>query len=201
MSLESNSGNAQTTPMIRLFTALEIPDEAAEKLARLQQGLEGARWIERADFHVTLRFMGDVAENVAADIDEALAEIPMEPFEVELEGVGEFGGKRPHTLWAGVKPSEPLRLLQARHESAMRRVGLKPETRNYTPHVTVARLSHVSTEEAYRYIAANNLFASPPFTVESFTLFSAKASTGGGPYVAEKRYPDFGWVEEEALLQ
>lgn len=182
--------------MIRLFTALEIPDTVAEKLARLQQGLEGARWIERTDFHITLRFMGDVAENVAADIDEALKEIPVEPFEVELEGAGEFGGKRPHTLWAGVTPSEPLRLLQARHESAMRRVGLKPETRNYMPHVTVARLSHVSTEEAYRYIAANNLFASPPFTVESFALFSAKASTGGGPYVVEKRYPDFGWVEE-----
>jgi len=183
--------------MIRLFTALEIPGEAAEKLARLQQGLEGARWIERADFHITLRFMGDVPENVAADIDEALADIPMEPFDVELEGVGEFGGKRPHTLWAGVKMSEPLRVLQGRHESAMRRVGLAPETRNYTPHVTVARLSHVSTEEAYRYIAANNLFAAPRFEVEQFTLFSAKASTGGGPYVAEKRYPDFEWVEEE----
>ncbi|HAC59822.1 MAG TPA: RNA 2',3'-cyclic phosphodiesterase, partial [Rhodobiaceae bacterium] len=59
--------------MIRLFTALEIPDEVAEKLIPLQRGINGARWIERPDFHITLRFIGDVAENVADDIDEALA--------------------------------------------------------------------------------------------------------------------------------
>lgn len=181
--------------MIRLFTALEIPDEAAERLARFQRGLDGARWIERPDFHITLRFMGDVPEDVADDIDEALSEIPMVPFDVEIEGLGEFGGKRPHTLYAGVKLSEPLRVLQGRHESAMRRVGLKPETRNFTPHVTIARLNRVETGAAYSFIRANSPFAAPPFTVEHFTLFSARASTGGGPYVPEKRYPDFGWEE------
>ena len=93
--------------MIRLFTALEVPDEVAERLMRLQRGLDGARWIERPDFHITLRFMGDVPEDIADDIDEALSEIPMAPFDVELEGLGEFGGKRPHTLYAGVKLSEP----------------------------------------------------------------------------------------------
>lgn len=182
--------------MIRLFTALEISDEAAERLMRLQHGLDGARWIERPDFHITLRFMGDVAEDVAEDIAAALADIPMHSFDVELEEIGEFGGKRPHTLWAGVKPSEPLRILQGRHESAMRRVGLKPETRNFMPHVTIARLGRVETGAVYNFIRANSPFAAPSFTVDRFTLFSARASTGGGPYVAEKRYPDFGWEEE-----
>lgn len=182
--------------MIRLFTALEIPDEVAEKLIPLQRGLEGARWIERPDFHITLRFMGDVPEDVANDIDEALSDIPVHPFEIELEGLGEFGGKHPHTLYAGVKPSDPLAILQGRHESAMRRVGLKPEKRNFTPHVTIARLGRVETGAVYDFIRANSPFAAPSFTVERFTLFSAKASTGGGPYVAEKRYPDFGWVDE-----
>ena len=183
--------------MIRLFTALEIPDAAAEKLTRLQQGLEGARWIERNDLHITLRFIGDVAENVAADIDAALALIPVTPFEVELEGVGEFGGARPNALWAGVKMSEPLRVLQGRHESAMRRVGLKPETRKFHPHVTVARLGRAAPEDVGRYIAANNLFAAPRFTAEHFTLFSAKTGSGGGPYVAERRYPENAWEDEE----
>ena len=185
------------SPMIRLFTALEIPDEVAEKLIPLQRGINGARWIERPDFHITLRFIGDVAENVADDIDEALAEIPVEPFEVELEGIGEFGGKRPHTLWAGVKPSEPLHILQGRHESAMRRAGIKPETRNFTPHVTIARLGRVETAEVYSFIRAHSPFSAPVFTVEHFTLFSAKGATGGGPYVIERRYPDFSWAEED----
>ncbi|MEX2249140.1 MAG: 2'-5' RNA ligase family protein, partial [Parvibaculum sp.] len=80
--------------------------------------------------------------------------------------------------------------LQGRHESAMRRVGLKPETRKFHPHVTVARIARAGAVDVGRYIAANNLFAAPRFTVERFTLFSAKGGTGGGPYVAERHYPD-----------
>ncbi|MCF8469385.1 MAG: RNA 2',3'-cyclic phosphodiesterase [Parvibaculum sp.] len=182
--------------MIRLFTALEIPDEAAERLQHLQQGIDGARWIERPDFHITLRFIGDVAETVADDIDEVLSDISVHPFEVEIEGVGEFGGKAPHTLWAGVRMSEPLRLLQERQERALRHIGLPPDKRKFIPHVTIARLGRVSTGTVYRFIEANNLFAAPPFTVERFTLYSARSGTGGGPYVAEKHYPDFGWEED-----
>ena len=65
--------------MIRLFTALEISDETAERLEGLQRGIEGARWIERESFHITLRFIGDVPENIAAAVDEALAHIPLCP--------------------------------------------------------------------------------------------------------------------------
>ncbi|PKQ08716.1 MAG: RNA 2',3'-cyclic phosphodiesterase [Alphaproteobacteria bacterium HGW-Alphaproteobacteria-12] len=179
--------------MIRLFTALEIPDEAAERLQRLQQGIDGARWVERTDLHITLRFIGDVPEDVADDIDEALSDGPAQPFEIEIEGVGEFGGKAPHTLWAGVRKSEPLRLLQERQERALRRIGVAPDKRKFIPHVTIARLGRVSTETVHRFIEANNLFAAPAFTVERFTLYSARSRTGGGPYVAEKHYPDFYW--------
>lgn len=183
--------------MIRLFTALEIPDEIAERLVRLQRGIEGARWIEREDFHITLRFIGDIPEDVADDVDAALAEIPFTPFELELEGVGAFGGTKPHAVWAGVKLTEPLKILQQRHESAMRRVGLPPETRNYTPHVTLARLRGREADEVYRFVEANNLFATPRFEVTRAVLFSSRASTGGGPYVVERTYPDEPFGEEE----
>lgn len=175
--------------MIRLFTALEIPDEIAARLTGLQRGIEGARWIEPGDFHITLRFIGDVPEDVAEDVDAALQAIAFDPFAIEIEGVGVFGGAKPHALWAGVKPSEPLLKLQARHESAMRRAGLKPETRNYAPHITLARLRAVDAPEAYRFVEANNLFATPHFEIARFVLFSARTSTGGGPYVAERIYP------------
>ncbi len=175
--------------MIRLFTALEIPDEIAARLEHLQRGVEGARWIERENFHITLRFIGDIPENVAADVDVALEAVPVAPFEIELEGVGEFGGRKPYALWAGVKLTGPLRQLQARHESAARRAGLLPDTRKYMPHVTLARLRGIETPDVYRYIEANSLFATPKFTVTRAVLFSARASTGGGPYVPERYYP------------
>jgi 2'-5' RNA ligase len=175
--------------MIRLFTALEIPDEIAARLEPLQRGIEGARWIERQDFHITLRFAGDIPEDVAADFDEALEEIPFEPFELELEGVGEFGGAKPHAVWAGVKQTDPLRRLQTRHENAARRVGLAPEPRKFTPHVTLARLRGREADEVYSFIAANNLFATPRFEMTRAVLFSARSGTGGGPYLAERFYP------------
>jgi 2'-5' RNA ligase len=175
--------------MIRLFTALEIPDAIAERLTGLQQGIENARWIERENFHITLRFLGDVPEDVADEADQALEKIPFTPFSLSLEGVGVFGGTKPHAVYAGVKPNEALNLLQARHESAMRRIGLKPEPRRFTPHVTLARLHARELDEAYRFQMAHNLFATPEFEVRRFILYSARSHVGGGPYVPERFYP------------
>lgn len=176
--------------MIRLFTALALPDLIAERLQPLQRGLEGARWIEREDLHITLRFLGDVPENIADDFDGELRRIPFTPLKLELEGVGVFGGEWPKALYAGVRQSEPLRILQQRHEAAARHVGLKPEKRNFMPHVTLARLRAVDTDPAYQFVSAHNLFASPPFEVTQFGLYSARDSVGGGPYVCECLYPD-----------
>tara|TARA_R110000824_G_scaffold118960_11_gene271805 strand:+ start:15868 stop:16437 length:570 start_codon:yes stop_codon:yes gene_type:complete len=185
--------------VIRLFTAIEIPDEIAARLLPMQQGFDGARWIERESFHITLRFIGDVAEDVADDIDEALSKIPFTPFNLSLEGVGVFGNEKPHALYAGVQPSEALTILQGRHESAMRRVGLKPETRKFTPHVTLARLQGFEVDEAQSFVMANNLFATPAFEVARFILYSAKGNTGGGPYLAERTYPDGVYADDLGL--
>lgn len=182
--------------MLRLFTALEIPLTLRQRLSVLQKGLEGVRWVEPEDFHITLRFLGDIPEDLAADADDALAQIPFTPFDVEIEGVGAFGGPKPHAIYAGVKPSAELTLLQSRQESAMRRIGLPPETRNFTPHVTLARLNRIEPEPVYRYIAANNLFLCPRFTAERVALMSSRPSRGGGPYVVERYYPDEDWSGE-----
>ena len=73
--------------MIRLFAALSVPPEIAEGLARRQHGIEGARWRTLEALHVTLRFFGDVREDVAADLDAELSGIVSPPLEVELQGV------------------------------------------------------------------------------------------------------------------
>ncbi|MES1991521.1 MAG: RNA 2',3'-cyclic phosphodiesterase [Pseudomonadota bacterium] len=177
--------------MIRLFTALEIPDEIAERLTPLQRGIEHARWIESENFHITLRFIGDVPENIADDIDTELARIPFKPLTLTLEGVGAFGGAEPHAIYASVRPDANLTILQGRHESAMRRVGMKPDSQNFTPHVTLARLPRrIDLGEVFSFVAEHNLLATPTFVVPRFILYSAKEKTGGGPYVKERAYPD-----------
>ncbi len=177
--------------MIRLFTGLEIPRAIAGRLQRLQSGLPGARWIEPESFHITLRFIGDVSEDTASEIDEILSGIHADPFEVELRGTGQFGNKRPLAVWAGIINSAPLAALQMLQENALQKMGLPPETRKYLPHITLARLTNRQTRatNVMRYIEQNNLFHEPAFTVRQTVLFSARTGRGGGPYIAERTYP------------
>jgi 2'-5' RNA ligase len=91
--------------MPRLFTALELPPPVAAQLSLLRGGVPGARWVDPANYHVTLRFIGDVDERVAADVVDALARVTRPGFTLALEGVGAFGSRKPHAVFAGVKPA------------------------------------------------------------------------------------------------
>jgi 2'-5' RNA ligase len=175
--------------MPRLFTALEIPPPIALSLSLLRGGLPGARWIDTENYHITLRFIGDVDDRVADEVAEALARIDRPTFPLELDGVGAFGSRRPHTLYAGAKLSPGLRELQAEQERIIQRLGLEPERRKYTPHVTVARLRGTSEPEVAAYLASHGGFRTPPFPVGRFVLLSSRASKGGGPYAMEEAYP------------
>ena len=175
--------------MPRLFTGLEIPKALGEELSLLRGGLPGARWIDPENYHVTLRFIGDVDDDLAQEIAWLLGEVRRKDFELRLDGLQSFGGRKPRAVVAVVAPSQSVMELQAEHERLMRRVGLDPEVRKFTPHVTLARLRDTSSFEVAEYLSARAAFRSPPFSVSRFVLFSSRASTGGGPYVAEAIYP------------
>lgn len=174
--------------MIRLFIALEIPDAVKTRLFLLQGGVPGARWSTNEQFHLTLRFIGEVDEATAQDIDDVLSSLRAAPFQLELAGVGEFGGKMPRALWAGVRPSEELLHLQKKIETAMQRLRLRAEERKFTPHVTLARLRSAPREKVMDFLAHNSLFASGPFDVTSFALFSSRLGNSGSVYAVERRY-------------
>ena len=175
--------------MPRLFTGLEVPAEIGHTLSSLRGGLPGARWIDPENYHVTLRFIGDIDGVSANEIASMLFRINRKPFEVRLQGLTSFGGKKPRAVVAAVEPTRPLIELQAEHERLMQRVGLEPEGRKYTPHVSLARLRESSSRQVADYLALRAPFRSPPFKVSRFVLFSSRASVGGGPYVVEVAYP------------
>lgn len=175
--------------MPRLFTGLEIPSDVGQALSLLRGGLPGARWITPDHYHVTLRFIGDVDDVIAREVDLMLGRVRRPSFELHLEGLSSFGGRRPRAVVAAVAPTSPLLELQHEHERLMQRIGLEPEGRKYAPHVTLARLRKSSSRDVAEYLAARGLFRTPPFTVSRFVLFSARASVGGGPYVVEAGYP------------
>lgn len=175
--------------MPRLFAGLEIPAEIRESLARLRAPLPGAKWIEPSDFHITLRFAGDVSNPVAAEFLENLGGVDVPVFDMRLTGLGVFGGAEPRSLWAGVETASAFDALARAVERAARGAGLSPAKQGVKPHVTLARLRHSSPEAIARFLERGARFRSAAFAVERFALFSSKPLTGGGPYVIEAAYP------------
>ncbi len=175
--------------MPRLFTGLELPKSIATELSLMRGGVSGARWIDVENYHITLRFIGDVDERAARDVDALLGDIRREAFKVTLDRLDAFGGDRPRAIVAAVRPSPPLVELQAEQERLIRRVGLPAETRKFAPHVTLARLRQATPMAVANYLAVRGWIAPLTFEVDRFTLFSSRDSVGGGPYVAEAVYP------------
>lgn len=175
--------------MPRLFTGVEIPADVGQALSLLRGGLPGARWIDPENYHLTLRFIGDVDDMIAQEIALMLGRVKRGPIDLHLEGLSSFGGRRPRAVVAMVASAPPLMDAQAEQERLMQRIGLAPEGRKYTPHVTLARLRDASSRDVANYLAARGLFRTPPFKVSRFVLFSARDSVGGGPYVVEAGYP------------
>ncbi|MBS9722309.1 RNA 2',3'-cyclic phosphodiesterase [Tianweitania sp. BSSL-BM11] len=175
--------------MPRLFTALEVPRDAALSLSLLRGGLPGARWIDVENYHITLRFIGDVEGHVADEIANALDRIRRPSFSLKLAGLGAFGSKKPHSIYATVAPSTELLQLQGEIERICQRLGLAADSRKFVPHVTLARLRNTATSDLAHYLSTRGNFATAPFKVGRFVLMSSKDSVGGGPYVVEETWP------------
>jgi len=176
--------------MPRLFTGIEIPSEIGMALSAYRGGLPGARWIDPEDYHITLRFIGDIDERMADDVCSILDDSRWrEPIAITLDGLDTFGGSKPRTVFARTSGNGELADLQAEQERMMRQIGLTPETRKFIPHVTLARLKNASPIDVADYMATRGHFPKLTFTARRFVLYSSRASVGGGPYVIEAAYP------------
>lgn len=178
--------------MISLFTAIEIPELLRSQLAGLQQADDGAwdaNWVPEESFHITIAYVGQVEEPLAADLDTELARIRAGGFEARMRGVGAFGGAKPQMMHAVVEPSHHLTYLHEKTTSIIRRLGIPMDRGKYVPHVTLARPRHAPPERVQRWIAANNLFDSGPFPVDRFVLFSSHKVGDGRHYEPERDYP------------
>ena len=116
---------------------------------------------------------------------------------MRFEGLSWFGGDKPRAIVAKVKADPALMDLQAEQERLLRRIGLEPETRKYTPHVTLARLRGVRQASVASYLSERGAFSAELFDAERFVLYSAREGSGGGPYVVEAAYP---WANATGLI-
>lgn len=174
---------------MRLFVAIDLPWELRARLAGLAGGIPGARWLPPENYHITLRFIGEVAAHQAEEIDHALAALKARGFALSLTGVGTFEkAGRPVQLWVGVERNAQLDLLQGKIETACQRAGLDRERRRFAPHITLARLDNPAEAKLIGWMQAHNLFRSEPVPVAHFTLFSSLLGKEASVYTAEVEY-------------
>ena len=99
------------------------------------------------------------------------------------------GNKQPHSLWAAARPNDLLDHLQRKVDSAIRRIGQPQDTHKFTPHVTLARLSHPDLDKIREWLIAHALATSDEFRVNAFCLYSSKLTSDGSIYRVEQEYP------------
>jgi RNA 2',3'-cyclic 3'-phosphodiesterase len=168
--------------MQRLFTGISLPATTRLDLKFMQTGIEGAKWIDPADFHVTLCFVGDIENRVARELVLELSRQQTEAFEITLKSVDIFGSKKPHAIVVGVEETPELLSLQKAQERLCRMLGIEIESRKFIPHVTIARLNRTEPLDLKRFAQTHMIYKSEPFKAREFHLYS------GGPYAIEQTY-------------
>jgi 2'-5' RNA ligase len=178
--------------MPRLFVAIELPELVKDHLTALQTSISGARWVGREQMHLTLRFIGaDVPEAQVVPIKAALDQVRSESFMMTVRDVGRFppGKRAARVLWAGVAADKTLQRLHQSIETALAGVGFAPETRDFHPHITLARLKNRRPEpDVNRFLEEHASFTTGSFLVNTFFLIRSNLAPQGPQYRHDASY-------------
>jgi RNA 2',3'-cyclic 3'-phosphodiesterase len=171
---------------MRLFLGLPIPFELTQALARLTRAIElpKGRWTEPENIHLTLVFLGEVAEPTLPPIEGELSKLTFAPFPLKLSSLNIF--PRAGVLFAEVEPARPLLHLQAKVADSMARCGFAPEDRPYHPHITLARFHGPLRLSQNQHTLPPSLQRS--FTADTVNLYRSHRTPTGSHYeiLAEK---------------
>jgi 2'-5' RNA ligase len=163
---------------MRLFVAAEPSPEAVSALRRRVEALgavPGARWVPAERWHLTLAFLGEVAEQREPAVAAALSAVTAAPLRLRLAGAGTFPPRgRPSVLWVGLGGDVPaLEGLARAVRRAVRGAGVRLERRPYRPHLTVARFRGQAADGAAAVSALADLDG-PDFVVDRFALVRSR---------------------------
>ena len=176
--------------MPRLFVAVDFPEAVNRRLEALCSSLPGARWLPPEQFHLTLRFIGEVDDARLDEVADGLSELDCPAFSLSLQGVGHFPPRgQPRVLWAGVEAGEALARLYGQIENRLRSLGIDPEHRKFAPHVTLARLKGSAVERLRDYLALHGGFATETMPITSFQLYSSILGAKTAIHRVEASYP------------
>lgn len=172
---------------MRLFVAIEISRDIRQRISefvtRVQPRLASARWARPEGWHITLKFLGNVADERRAAIEAALSQIEASHFELSLRGIGVFPNPgSPRVLWVSIESGLELAGLASLVDDGLTSLGFEREKRAFTPHVTLARFKEGGRA---RDVSSALPESSPSFgtmTATEFHLYESKLSPQGATY-------------------
>lgn len=175
--------------MIRLFVAVELPEDIRLQLEGMGRSIPGSRPVNPEQLHLSLRFIGEVEGSIALDIETALENTDMHRFQAALKGVGIFPHRgQARVLWAGISAVEEITRLRNQVEKQLVAIGLPREKKKYSPHITLARLKNSPGNSLQQFLAANAFLDSGSFSIDSFTLFSSRLTAKGAIHTPIRIY-------------
>jgi len=175
--------------MPRLFVAIDLPERIKDDITSTYMAIPGTRWIEEAQLHITLRFIGEVDNTITEKIAYSLKSALIPPFNLTLKGVGHFPPRKiPRILWAGIADNTDLIRLQNKIERSVTSTGIEPDTRKFHPHITIARLNAAPPEKVALFLSAHSLFATEPFEVSQYHLYSSHLKKEGAHHEILQTY-------------
>jgi 2'-5' RNA ligase len=175
--------------MPRLFIAIDLTGTMKKNLETIFFGIPGARWVALDQLHLTVRFIGEVDGALFLDIKNTLEEISISPFDIQLKGVGHFPPRgTPRVIWVGLGKSESVQLLRKKIDGALLRIGIEPEGRKFSAHITLARLKNTPLQKVADFLSANGLFSQKPFQIDDFKLYSSTLTPKGAIHKVERVY-------------
>ena len=175
---------------MRLFVAITLPEKVKKQLGNLEKPIEGVRWQDSTQMHLTLRFIGSVDNEISEEVQKRLAKISHQSFKMDINGLGQFPERgKPRVLWAGVKEQAELMKLQEKVEEACVNSGLETEDRDYKPHITIAKVKNNKANGAVKlFIDEYKNFSLGSIPVNEFTLFNSKLSKEGAIHIPIEKY-------------
>lgn len=175
---------------MRLFIAIDIPDELKKMISGLRADIPGASWVQAEQIHLTLAFLGEVEEDVVESLNSELARIRFAEFELCFDGTGCFPSRhRPRVLWIGLEPQPHLNDLAAKIRAAVLTCGIPQEARPFSPHVTLARLKPVPSRELDVILDHPQKQKSHSFRVREFILFQSRLTPQGATHIPLRSFP------------
>jgi 2'-5' RNA ligase len=172
--------------MKRLFLAIDLPQRVIDDISATYMAIPGARWVHEDQLHLTLRFFGELPGDREAALIKSLSSVTQPPFYLQVKGAGFFPPRgEPRILWVGIASQPELGRLASSIEHCVVKAGFEREPRKFSAHISTARLNGSPSDRVAQYIIVNSLFATEPFEVSTFHLYSSHLGRDRATYTRE----------------